>query len=84
MSVKRSVSVLLCLILVLSVFAGCSASMEADGNYKYEAPQETTSVSATISDVGNVTEEAPLPPGQKLIRTFHMDAETEDLDATLG
>lgn len=81
---KKTISVLLILVMILSLFAGCSSKSVAgnaadvdngaakgDALYGegYETPAEGES--AAVSD-------------QKLIKTVSMDAETDDLDTLLA
>lgn len=87
MKARRIASALLVMLLLLSLTAcGGAAKSEAMGNAAadmyYEAPMETAA-SAELSkpEAGSAT--TALPANRKLIRTIHIDAETEDLTTLL-
>lgn len=89
---RKLFSVICIVLLVLSLFAGCSAKSEAmtngianrydDGLYDSMAdyaPSESVEESEKVSSSGSVG-----GMNQKLVRTMHIEAETNDMDALLG
>ena len=77
MKIKRFLAIGLTVLLIATLFSGCGAA-------SYDsAPKESASSidheSLTDSASGNT--ESIAPPGQKLIRTLYLNAETEDMDA---
>ena len=93
MNAKKILSLTLSLLLVAAMFAGCSAQSEATKDvyyngsvaedsaldYGFTADQSKPGAAGTAQ-----TTQIALPENQKLITTVHMQAETEDLDATLA
>ena len=86
MKVRKLVSPLLALILLLSLTAcGSNAKseamdMNAAGDAYYNAPMETMADAELKTESGSAS---VLPADRKLIRTIRMDAETENLTALL-
>lgn len=86
---KQLCAVILTLILALTALAGCSAKAEVGGNSAADgyygvltdsvndsssnAPQES---GKSLASVGNAD--------QKLVRTMHIEAETNDMDVLMG
>ena len=82
---KRILALIFTALLILSLFAGCgtkasndSALGTANGN-RGEITEGSTSESLSDSSKGG----SNLPQGQKLVRKFWVEAETEDLDTLL-
>ena len=86
MKVRKLISPLLVLLLLLSLTACGSASkseamdMNAAGDMYYDAPMETMASAELESESGAAS---VLPADRKLIRTIRMEAETENLTALL-
>ena len=86
MKVRKLVSPLLALLLILSLTACGSAAkseamdMNAAGDMYYEAPMENMASTELKTESGSAS---VLPTDRKLIRTIRMDAETENLTALL-
>ena len=88
MNRKQLLSLLTVLLLLAAMLAGCGAKStdnmvaapEAAPEMAYpeEAPIDTELTDSSQSS------EVSLPENQKLITTIHLNAETEDLDATLS
>ena len=76
--------VLACLMLTL---AACGGSAKAENEMYYsdqsaaEAPEYGFATSETIASPQGSNSSAALPANRKLIRTIHIQAETEDLDS---
>lgn len=82
--------------LLLSLLAGCAATSETNGAYVQEAPAAdyrdvlydsadsavAESVAPNKTETGSTTGSGGVK-NQKLIRTMHVEAETDDLDALL-
>lgn len=91
---KRYLSIILILLLLISALAGCGAKSESDA--AYAAPQAAPEAAApeeyiemeevlydeTASESG--TDTSVLPDSQKLIRTVYMDAETLSMNSLMG
>lgn len=79
---KKLLSILLTLVLLLSL-AGCgAASNEAARDYAMAETNAAMSPQASLTTSGNATTE--LPAGRKWIITVDMDVETEDLDTLIA
>lgn len=78
MKMKRILPIALALLLILSLFAGCSAP-SSDFN-KGETPMPEGGEGIYDSNSGGENAEIV---GRKLIRTINIEAETKDLDALL-
>ena len=74
----RILPLLLAILMILALFAGCSAPMDYEN--KDEAP--VPEVGEGIYDSNSGTQNAEII-GRKLIRTINIEAETKDLDALL-
>ena len=74
----RILPLLLAILMILALFAGCSAPMDYEN--KGEAP--VPEVGEGIYDSNSGTQNAEII-GRKLIRTINIEAETKDLDAML-
>lgn len=91
MKTKKLLAFLLTLLLTAGLFAGCSAADSAamdNGEYYSAATMAANDMavaetSAALSD-SSQTGSTTLPEDRKLITTFHIEAETEDLDAMLA
>lgn len=84
MKVRKCLSVLLALVLLLTLTAcGGASSSKAEAGYDMAAPEEMANGSI-VSDSKESPASAALPEGRKLIRTVRMDAETEDLNTLLS
>lgn len=85
MKLKRALSLLLAILLITALFAGCSAKAPASGNAgsagdsfnNESAKPEAGLEDSTVLDPG-------VADDRKLIRTISMNAETEDMDALLS
>lgn len=92
MKIRKLLALLLTILLVAGMFAGCGAATmdnAAGGILDYaEAPEAVApDYNYGLSDsVGKVDTEstAVTPQNQKLIRKIYLDAETEDMDALLS
>lgn len=96
MKSRNLLALILALSLCCSLLAGCGGS--AANDYMSAAPEaEAPAAPAPMEDIAEMEEmeyeeltdstqsaQTSLPENQKLITTVHMDAETEDLDATLA
>jgi hypothetical protein len=84
---KRYLSVLLVIVLLLSALAGCGAKEEAAVSSPGAAPMATEAVMEEVlydeasSETGSGT---TLPENQKLIRTVHMDAQTLSMNPLMA
>ena len=95
MNMKKLFALALSLLLIIGVFAGCSAAStneafkdapnysggaeSADREYGY-----TADLSKPGTSVSTQSSQTALPENQKLITTVNMQTETEDLDASLA
>ena len=97
MKMRKLLALLLTVLLVTGIFAGCGASapMDNDSGKDFfaeampEAPEaamdvETGYLSDSSATADMAEETAVDPQNQKLIRTVYMDAETEDMDTLLS
>ena len=86
MTMKKYLSILLCLTLLAALLAGCGGAAKSPSaqemNYadKAEAPMEAESASGAM-DNGAAASELTLPESRKWIVTMNLSAETDDLDA---
>ena len=91
MKKQHFLSLLLTVLLVITLFAGCGAAESMDAG----APMEEAFTSAVGANKSPdfIAENAPqsgqadasvTPQNQKLIRTVHLEAETEDMDTLLA
>ena len=84
MKVRKYLSVLLILMLLLSLTAcGGNSSAKSEAAYDY-APNEEMANGSIVSDSMESPAASSLPQSRKLIRTVRMEAETEDLNTLLG
>jgi len=84
MNKPRFLSILLAVLLVIGLFAGCAAESAMDNGFVGKgdaAPGEAAS--GALADT-ELSSETVTPQNQKLIRTVYMDAETEDMDTLLS
>lgn len=82
---KRTISILICILLLTAVLVGCGASSEAaDMAYGqieegYEVKADEFSQTSGSLTSGSTLDSA-VSDGRKLIKTVHLNAETEDFD----
>lgn len=85
---KRYLSVLLALVLLLSMLSGCGAKEEAAVSAPGAAPAETMAAMEEVlydeasSEIGSGA--TALPENQKLIRTVRMDAQTLSMNPLMA
>ena len=80
---KKYLSVILTLLLILSLVTGCGANSAADSAPREEAAMEApAAANGLYGEMGS--ESTVLPENRKLIKTVYMNAETEDLDGILA
>ena len=80
---KRFLALLMAILLICVLFAGCakgSAGMAYDTG---SVPREEMESSNGLADTAGTVDTAAMPQDQKLIRTLYLDAETEDMDPLL-
>lgn len=90
MKTKRNFVVLFVVLFVIGLLAGCGANAPMDNSAAMDAPAADAPAAAPmespesdmLSDSAS-SESSSLPTDRKLIITVNMEAETEDLDATL-
>ena len=87
----RRVSIVLCVLLILSLLAGCSAAPAAGKPQDFEPSATVPAVTspASMPEYGDLTTGtdnslSTVPTNQKLIRTVYMEAETDDLDVLIS
>lgn len=85
---KKQLTLMLCLALVLSLFAGCgskSMDMMEMGNAAAapEAMEAPGSADGSLT-AGSTTTASPQLENQKLVRKFRLEAETETMDPLLA
>ncbi len=96
MKLRKILALLLCVLMVAVVFAGCGkaamdnmaeAPMAPEGmpemDYGYAADGELSNGNG-ITDSAGAPDTTVTPQNQKLIRTIRLNAETEDMDVLLG
>ena len=81
---KKYLSMLLSVVMICALLAGCGASSDSVADYKMEAAMEAPAEMAMDNGMG-LTEEsgstsADLPESRKWIITVYISAETDDLD----
>ena len=91
---KKTISLILCLVLVLGLTAcGASSGSTTAANLKGASPaaaepmeyaEEAVMMEASLAEGGTGTTSNVLPENRKWIITVYMDAETEDLDAAIA
>ena len=95
MKTKRSLAVLLVVLFVMGLMAGCGASSEyadapAADAPAADAPAAGAPMESPVMDMESSlssstgVEQAGLPESEKIITTLYLDAQTEDMDAILG
>lgn len=100
MKIRKLLALLLTLLLIAGLFAGCgSAAMDSAGNmmdypaeapeamapdYNYGANGKLDMESGITDSAAGATDTTMTPQNQKLIRTIRLDAETEDMDILLS
>lgn len=89
MKCKKLLALMLAIFFVAGMFTACGArAPEADYNSSYDAPaampEEAPMVPSDMLTDSSQSSQMELPTDRKLIITVNMDAETEDLDATLA
>ena len=83
----RRLSILLCVLLIISLLAACGAAPgAAEPMEDFEVAVTSPAAMEDGKDLttSNSSTQNNMPTNQKLIRTVYMDAETEDLDALLA
>ena len=80
MKMKRVLYAILCMVLILSL-CGCGAGTSK--NAEMEAPGAAMDSAAGLTKE-ETSLETSLPDNRKLIQTYNMSAETEDLDSLLN
>lgn len=87
----RSLSIVLCVLLILSLLAGCSAAPAVGIPKDFEPSATVPAVTspASMPEYGDLTTGtdnslSTVPTNQKLIRTVYMEAETDDLDVLIS
>ena len=95
MKLRKILAILLCLLLVAGIFAGCGKSAAMDNmvdapeamapgyDYGYGADGKLDMESG-ITDPAGAPDATVTPQNQKLIRTIRLSAETEDMDILLS
>ena len=92
MKIKKLLALLLTLVMVATLFAGCGAQAmdKVENGYYADAPAADAPMAAPEMEYMEDTSltsgemsQTELPPDQKIITTIHMDAETEDMDPLL-
>lgn len=78
---KKRMSLLLAILLLTALLAGCGSS-ESSANVQEAAPQEAYAADEAMGDTG-MPNSAPLPENRKWIITGQIHGETEDLDTLL-
>ena len=87
---KKTISLLLCLLLLLGLTAcggsNTSVSMKAEAPAAMEAAEDAVMMNAagSLSEGDTETSSNALPENRKWIVTVYMDAETEDLDTAIS
>ena len=85
MKVRKLVSILLAMMLLLSLTAcGGNSSAKTEADYGYAPNEEAAPGSIVTDSASSESGSEALPQGRKLIRTVKMEAETEDLTALLA
>lgn len=100
MKIRKLLALLLTLLLIAGLFAGCgSAAMDSAGNmmdypaeapeamapdYNYGANGKLDMESGITDSAASATDTTVTPQNQKLIRTIRLNAETEDMDILLS
>lgn len=95
MKVRKLLALLLTVLLVAGMFAGCGSAamdnmaeapeaMAPDYDYGYAANGKLDMESGITDSTTGATDTTVTPQNQKLIRTIRLDAETEDMDTLLS
>lgn len=89
MNIKKLIALLLTVLMLASVLAGCAGAAKDTAMYDYsmeEAPMENGDYEALADGVYDsvTTNKAPAVTDRKLIRKISLDTETENLDALLS
>lgn len=91
MKMKKLPAILLALIMILSLLAGCGSNA-AEGDMMIDAPAAEAPAEDYVVEeyyeaekglTSTDSSQSALPADQKIITTMYMDAETEDMDALL-
>lgn len=92
MKIRKLLALLLAVLLICGIFAGCgkamenSAAMDAvapEADYEYYGDNKLD-LESGVADSAGTTDTTITPENQKLIRKIYLDAETEDMDALLS
>lgn len=87
MNIKKHLSLFLAALMILCLFAGCgSAAADLGDNFYYSDSKAEAAPNEVLTDssLTGTGSEAQVPnQNQKLIRTIHIYAETEDMDSIL-
>jgi hypothetical protein len=89
MNIRKQIALLMALLLLASLFAGCSAASKSEAAMDYyatgEAPMELENGVLADGIYDSATEDkATTVTDRKLIRRISLDTETEDMDALLS
>lgn len=89
MKTQRFLAILLCALLVASLFTGCGGAASTNGyvgKESYDAAVDDMAMAPGEPGLSTSTTSAETitPQNQKLIRTLYLDAETEDMDTLLS
>lgn len=87
MNIKKHLSLFLAALMILCLFAGCGeAAMDTGENIYYADSKAEAAPNEVLTDssLTGTSGESQVPnQNQKLIRTIHINAETEDMDTIL-
>lgn len=95
MKIRKLLALLLTLLLIAGLFAGCGSAamdnavsapeaMAPDYDYGYDANGKLDMESGITDSAAGATDTTVTPQNQKLIRTIRLNAETEDMDILLS
>lgn len=81
MKLKRLLAIMLAVLLITTLFAGCAKSGSVEN--LAEDSMAMSPEGGELEDSAENTSDTVLPENRKLIRTLYLDAETEDIDILL-
>lgn len=85
MKAKKILALLLAMVMIAAVFAGCSAPTGSDNYYSEKAevaPDDGIYDSSSAGSASNT--DTPIETGRKLIRRISLDTQTTDMDTMLS